>query len=59
MLGGHSAALAMKLWLAQRFGGAGRTLPSAPAHAAGKALESLEHLVRNRIRMVLRNNARR
>jgi TRAP-type uncharacterized transport system substrate-binding protein len=45
----------MKLWLAQRFGGAGRTLPSAPAHAAGKAMESLEHLVRNRIKLFLRN----
>jgi hypothetical protein len=45
----------MKLWLAQRFGGAGRTLSSAPAHAAGKAMESLEHLVRSRIRMFLRN----
>src|SRR5437660_154193 len=55
MLGGHSAALAMKLWLAQRFGGAGRTIPSAPAHAAGKAMGSLEHLVRNRVKMLLRN----
>ena len=57
MLGGptHAASLAMKLWLAQRFGGAGRTLSSAPAHAAGKAMESLEHLVRSRIRMLLRN----
>ena len=57
MLGGptHAASLAMKLWLAQRFGGAGRTLSSAPAHAAGKAMESLEHLVRSRIRMFLRN----
>jgi len=45
----------MKLWLAQRFGGAGRTLSSAPAHTAGKAMESLEHLVRSRIRMFLRN----
>lgn len=45
----------MKLWLAQRFGGAGRTLSSAPAQAAGKAMESLEHLVRSRIRMFLRN----
>ena len=43
MLGGptHAASLAMKLWLAQRFGGAGRTLSSAPARAAGKAMESL------------------
>jgi hypothetical protein len=49
------ATLGMKLWLAQRFGGAGRTLSSAPAHAAGKAMESLEHLVRSRIRMFLRN----
>jgi TRAP-type uncharacterized transport system substrate-binding protein len=55
MLGGRSAALAMKLWLAQRLGGAGGTLPSAPAHAAGKAMESLEHLVRNRITLFLRN----
>src|SRR4029077_9521007 len=57
MLGGptHVAALARKLWLAQLFGGAGRTLSSAPAHAAGKAMESLEHLVRSRIRMFLRN----
>ena len=57
MLGGptHAASLAMKLWLAQRFGGAGRTLSSAPARAAGKAMGSLEHLVRSRIRMFLRN----
>ncbi len=57
MLGGptHAASLGMKLWLAQRFGGAGRTLSSAPAHAAGKAMELLEHLVRSRIRMFLRN----
>ena len=57
MLGGptRAASLAMKLWLAQRFGGAGRTLSSAPAHAAGKAMEPLEHLVRSRIKMFLRN----
>jgi hypothetical protein len=57
MLGGptHAASLGMKLWLVQRFGGAGRTLSSAPAHAADKAMESLEHLVRSRIRMFLRN----
>jgi hypothetical protein len=42
----HHPHLAMKLWLAQRFGRTGRTLSSTPAHAAGKAVESLEHAVR-------------
>jgi hypothetical protein len=51
----HSAVLAMKLWLAQRFGGAGKTLSSAPANAAGQAVVSLEHMLRSRIRVYLRN----
>jgi TRAP-type uncharacterized transport system substrate-binding protein len=45
----------MKLWLAQRFGGAGKTLSSAPANAAGQAVVSLEHMLRSRIRVYLRN----
>jgi hypothetical protein len=50
----HRLPLAMKLWLAQRFGRAG-PLSSTPAHAAGKAIESLEHAVRGRVRTFLRN----
>jgi TRAP-type uncharacterized transport system substrate-binding protein len=45
----------MKLWLAQRFGGAGKTVPAAPAHDAGHAMVSLEHVLRGRIRTFLRN----
>ena len=45
----------MKLWLAQRFGRTGRTLSSTPAHAAGKAVELLEHSVRGRVRSLLRH----
>ena len=51
--------LAMKLWLAQRFG---RAKPGeAPSEASGPTLskamgiDSLEHIVRNRVRMFLRN----
>ncbi len=52
-------ALAMRLWLAQRFGRTGKTLSSAsaPGVAAGKGarIELLEHLVRSRARMFLRH----
>ncbi len=51
--------LAMKLWLAQRFGLAGGTGSSSatPGHASGKAMsiESLENIVRSRVRMFLRH----
>jgi TRAP-type uncharacterized transport system substrate-binding protein len=50
--------LAMKLWLAQRFRRASDADASSAAaeHASGKtkAIESLEHIVRNRVRMFLR-----
>jgi TRAP-type uncharacterized transport system substrate-binding protein len=51
--------LAMKLWLAQRFGRAreAEASPAAPGHALGKTMniESLDHLVRSRVRIFLRN----
>lgn len=50
--------LAMKLWLARRFGLANVTTPAAkPGHTAGKtmSIESLEHIVRSRVRMFLRH----
>jgi TRAP-type uncharacterized transport system substrate-binding protein len=49
----------MKLWLARRFTRASQTDTSAatPGHASGKAknIESLEHMVRNRVRTLLRH----
>jgi TRAP-type uncharacterized transport system substrate-binding protein len=55
----HRPPLAMKLWLSQRFGRAKETEASlaATGHALGKAmnLESLEHIVRNRVRTFLRH----
>ena len=55
----HRPPLAMKLWLSQRFGRAKETGASSatPGHALGKAMniESLEHMVRNRVRIFLRN----
>src|SRR5271170_1737094 len=55
----HRPPLAMKLWLSQRFGRAKETqAPSAtPGHALGRVMniESLEHIVRNRVRIFLRN----
>jgi TRAP-type uncharacterized transport system substrate-binding protein len=49
----------MRLWLAQRFGRADRTGSSSAAtgRSSGKAMsiESLEHMVRNRVRMFLRH----
>jgi TRAP-type uncharacterized transport system substrate-binding protein len=48
--------LAMRLWLAQRFGLAGKTASSAVAgHTLSKNIESLEHAVRSRVRLFLRN----
>ncbi len=51
--------LGMKLWLSQRFGRAKETDASSatPGHALGKVMniESLEHIVRNRVRIFLRN----
>jgi hypothetical protein len=55
MFAGQAHHLAMKLWLAQRFGRTGKTLPSTPARAAAKAVGSLEHAVRDRVRMFLRH----
>ena len=48
--------LAMKLWLSQRFGRA-KPGDAASGQTLGKAMgiESLEHIVRNRVRMFLRN----
>src|SRR5208282_4901014 len=55
----HRPPLAMRLWLAQRFGRADRTGSSSAAtgRSSGKAMsiESLEHMVRNRVRMFLRH----
>jgi TRAP-type uncharacterized transport system substrate-binding protein len=55
----HRPPLAMKLWLSQHFGrGGGTTSSSAsPGHSSGIAMsiESLEHLVRSRVRMFLRH----
>jgi TRAP-type uncharacterized transport system substrate-binding protein len=49
----------MRLWLAQRFHSGRKTEGSsaAPGHISGKAMsiESLEHRVRNRVRMLLRH----
>jgi TRAP-type uncharacterized transport system substrate-binding protein len=49
----------MKLWLARRFGGAGAANESSatPGHALSKAMniESIEHVVRNRVRTFLRH----
>jgi len=52
----HRPHLAKRLWLAQRFGRAGGP-PEATGHALGRAMsiESLEHMVRNRVRMFLRH----
>ncbi len=51
--------LAMKLWLSRHFGRGGGTnsSPAAPGHSLGRAMniESLEHLVRSRVRMFLRH----
>jgi TRAP-type uncharacterized transport system substrate-binding protein len=49
--------LAMKLWLWQRVGRAEQTEAAAPGHALSKAMsiESLEHRVRSRVRIFLRN----
>jgi TRAP-type uncharacterized transport system substrate-binding protein len=49
--------LAMKLWLARRFGRGGSTLSAAPSHSLGRAMsiESLEHMMRNRVKMFLRH----
>jgi len=55
----HRPPLAMKLWLSQRFGRARKMEASSatPGHALGKAMniESIEHMVPNRVRIFLRN----
>src|SRR5579863_3648799 len=51
--------LAMSLWLARRFGRAGKAGASAyePGHLPGKAprVGSIEHLLQNRVRLFLRH----
>ena len=52
--------LAMRFWLAQRFGRGGswgQTQSTAEGHSSGltMSIESLEHLVRSRVRMFLRH----
>jgi len=49
--------LAMKLWLAQRFGRAGSASSSMPGHISGNPMSigSLEHTVRIRVRTFLRH----
>jgi TRAP-type uncharacterized transport system substrate-binding protein len=56
----HRPPLAMKLWLSRRLGLAGGTDESAaavPGHPLGKTMhiESVEHVVRNRVRTFLRH----
>ena len=53
----HHPPLAMKLWLAQRFGLVGKTSSAMPGHASGNtmSIEPLEHIVRNRVRRFLRH----
>lgn len=54
--GPHRPPLAMRLWLAQRFGLTGKITSSAvPGHALSKNIESLEHAARGRVRLFLRN----
>jgi TRAP-type uncharacterized transport system substrate-binding protein len=53
-------SLAMRFWLAQRFGRGGswgQTQSTAEGHSSGltMSIESLEHLVRSRVRMFLRH----
>jgi TRAP-type uncharacterized transport system substrate-binding protein len=47
----------MKLWLAQRFGRAGNASAANPGHASSgsKTIESIEHIVRNRVKTFLRH----
>jgi TRAP-type uncharacterized transport system substrate-binding protein len=56
---GPRPPLAMRLWLAQRFGRAGGkgAASSAAGHSSGRAMsiESLEHMMRNRVKMFLRH----
>jgi TRAP-type uncharacterized transport system substrate-binding protein len=55
----HRPPLAMRLWLFRRSGGANGTASAsaAPARSSGfsMSIESLEHMVRNRVRMFLRH----
>ncbi len=55
----HGPPLAMKLWLSRSFGrGGGKGFGSAASgHSSGTtmSIESLEHMVRNRVRMFLRH----
>jgi TRAP-type uncharacterized transport system substrate-binding protein len=57
--GPHRPPLAMKLWLSRRFGLAGGTNESAdaPGHPLSRTMhiESVEHVVRNRVRTLLRH----
>ena len=47
--------LAMRFWLARRLGGAGGTAESGHASGRTMSIESLEHMVRNRVRTFLRH----
>src|SRR5581483_11104645 len=49
-LGPGQQSLAARLWLSRRFGSG-----SAAASARGMNIESLEHLLRNRVRLFLRH----
>ncbi len=55
----HRPPLAMRFWLARRYGRAGGTATSSGAtgHSSGRAMsiESIEHMVRSRVRMFLRH----
>jgi TRAP-type uncharacterized transport system substrate-binding protein len=53
----HRAPLAMRLWLFRRVGRKDETGPAAAGHSLSRtmSIESLEHMVRNRVRMFLRH----
>ena len=55
----HRPPLAMKLWLSQRFGRGGETELihglARPSSGRAMSIESLEHMVRSRVRMFLRH----
>jgi TRAP-type uncharacterized transport system substrate-binding protein len=53
----HRPPLAMRFWLFRRVGKESGTGSAAPGHSASRtmSIESLEHMVRNRVRMFLRH----
>jgi TRAP transporter TAXI family solute receptor len=53
----HRPPLAMRLWLFRSFGRKGGTGSAAPGRSSGRtmSIESLEHMVRSRVRLFLRH----